>query len=307
MKFLLVYFTGTYNTRYLSEQISNNLNELGHTVDKVEIKKGTPIVDTSDYDFIGFSYPIYGFNTPLAFDKYIKKLKFKQGQKYFIYKNSGETLAMNNASSRGILRLMKRRKAVFSGEYHFVMPYNIHFKYDDDFVKEILAKDQKLIKIMLHNLENGIVKDIKSKGIYNFAAFFVGIVKIAGNVNSFLYKIKKDKCIKCNKCVNTCPEKNIYINKNGKIIFHHHCDMCMRCSFYCPTDAIKIGFLDWWGWRVNGDYKLKKLAEQPLPEKPYITDDSEGFYKCFIKTFKEIDAEYEKIFGKEEEQTKQVI
>ena len=307
MKFLLVYFTGTYNTRYLSEQISNNLNELGHTVDKVEIKKGTPIVDTSDYDFIGFSYPIYGFNTPLAFDKYIKKLKFKQGQKYFIYKNSGETLAMNNASSRGILRLMKRRKAVFSGEYHFVMPYNIHFKYDDDFVKEILAKDQKLIKIMIHNLENGIVKDIKSKGIYNFAAFFVGIVKIAGNVNSFLYKIKKDKCIKCNKCVNTCPEKNIYINKNGKIKFHHHCDMCMRCSFYCPTDAIKIGFLDWWGWRVNGDYKLKKLAEQPLPEKPYITDDSEGFYKCFIKTFKENDAEYEKIFGKEEEQTKQVI
>jgi len=275
-------------------------------VDKVEINKETPIADTKGYDFIGFSYPIYGFNTPLAFDKYIKKLEFTSGQKYFIYKNSGETLAMNNASSRGVLRLMKRKKAVFAGEYHFVMPYNIHFKYEDAFVREILEKDEKLVKIMIHNLENGKLHEVKSKFIYNFSAFFVGIVKIAGNVNSYLYKVKKDKCVKCMKCVNTCPEKNIYI-KGDKIKFHHHCDMCMRCSFYCPTDAIKIGFLDWWGWRVNGDYKLKKLAEDTSPITPYITEDSKGFYKCFIKSFEEIDREYQNIFGEETVENKEIV
>ena len=37
MKFLLVYYTGTYNTRYLSDEISKLLVESGHTVDKVEI------------------------------------------------------------------------------------------------------------------------------------------------------------------------------------------------------------------------------------------------------------------------------
>lgn len=306
MKFLLVYFTGTYNTRYLTERVAKNLIERGHTVDKVEINKETPIADTKGYDFIGFSYPIYGFNTPLAFDKYIKKLEFTPGQKYFIYKNSGETLAMNNASSRGVLRLMKRRKAVFAGEYHFVMPYNIHFKYDDAFVREILEKDEKLAKIMIYNLENGKLHEVKSKFIYNFSAFFVGIVKIAGNINSYLYKVKKDKCVKCMKCVNTCPEKNIYI-KGDKIKFHHHCDMCMRCSFYCPTDAIKIGFLDWWGWRVNGDYKLKKLAEDTSPITPYITEDSKGFYKCFIKSFEEIDREYQKIFSEETAENKEIV
>ena len=300
MKFLLVYYTGTYNTRYLSERISDKLIERGHTVDRVEINIDTQVVDTNGYDFIGFSYPIYGFNTPLAFDKYIKKLKFNQNQKYFIYKNSGETLAMNNASSRGILRLMKRKKTIFTGEYHFIMPYNIHFKYDEDFVREILDKDDKLAKIMIYNLENGKVERIKSKFIYNFAAFFVGIVKIAGNVNSFLYKVDKEKCVNCMKCVNDCPEKNIYV-KNGKIKFHHHCDMCMRCSFFCPTNAIIIGFLDWWGWKVNGDYKLSKLAKSEEPIKPYITEHSEGFYKCFIKTFAKIDSDYEKIFVSEVE------
>lgn len=296
MKILLVYYTGTYNTRYLSERVAERLTERGHIVDRVEINIETPIADTKGYDFIGFSYPIYGFNTPRAFDKYIKRLKFHEGQRYFIYKNSGETLGMNNASSRGILRLMKRRKVAFAGEYHFVMPYNIHFKYEENFVKEILDKNEKLAQIMIYNLENGKIKGIKSKFIYNFAAFFVGIVKIAGDVNSFFYKVDKDKCVSCNKCVNYCPEKNVYI-KDGKIKFHHHCDMCMRCSFFCPTDAIKIGFLDWWGWRVNGDYKLKKLATEPLPEKPYITKESKGFYKCFIKTFDTIEREFENIFG----------
>lgn len=304
MKFLLVYYTGTYNTRYLSNQIGEKLIKRGHTVDKVEINKETPLVNTEGYDYVGFSYPIYGFNTPLAFDKYVKKLKFSKGQKYFIYKNSGETLGMNNASSRGILRLMKRRKAVFAGEYHFVMPYNIHFKYDEDFVKEILIKDDKLAQIMIYNLENQKIERIKSKFIYNFSAFFVGIVKIAGNVNSFLYKVDKDKCVNCMKCVRDCPEKNIYVKK-GKIKFHHHCDMCMRCSFFCPTNAIKIGFLDWWHWKVNGDYKLSKLASEGAPEKPYITKDSKGFYKCFHKTFTNIDEEYQKLFGEGEVEIKE--
>ncbi len=298
MKFLLIYFTGTYNTRFLTDQLELSLKEKGHEVDRVEINRDTELCSTDGYDFIGFSYPIYGFNSPRAFDRYVYKLKFNKGQKFFIYKNSGETFAMNNASSRIHLRRLKRRKCVFCGEYHFVMPYNIHFPFDPVFVREILDKDAKLMKIMIHNLENSVVHEIKSKFIYNFAAFFVAIQKIAGNVNSYFYRVDMDKCVKCMKCVRDCPEKNIRFEK-GKIKLGHRCDMCMRCSFYCPTDAFKIGFLETWGWHVNGDYKLAKVAKDTTPYQPYITENSKGFYSCFIKTFKEIDAEYERLFGNE--------
>lgn len=290
----MIYYTGTYNTRFLTEQIENLLVKRGHLVKKVEINCLTPICNTEDFDYIGFSYPIYGFNSPKPFNRYVKKLKFSKGQKYFIYKNSGETFAMNNASSRVLIRKMKRNKTTFCGEYHFVMPYNIHFHYEREFVREILQKDAKLAEVMIYNLENNIIKRIKSNFIYNLASFFVSIQKVGGNVNSFLYSVKKDKCVMCKKCVESCPQKNIYI-KNGKIKFHHHCDMCMRCSFFCPTDAIRIGFLDWWGWRVNGEYKFEEILKDETPIKPYITEDSKGFYKCFIKTFKEIDLEYENI------------
>ncbi|MBQ4268853.1 MAG: EFR1 family ferrodoxin [Clostridia bacterium] len=292
MRVLLIYYTGTFNTRYLSNQLKEKLLKRGDTVDTVEINANTPVADTYGYDLIGFSYPIYGFNSPLPFNQYVRKLKFYPTQKYFIYKNSGETLAMNNASSRILIRLMKRRKVTFAGEYHYVMPYNIHFPFEKEFVKQILLYNQKLMAVMLHNLEHGVVFKIKSNIFYNTAAFFLGVQKIGGNVNSFLYKVDKEKCIQCNKCVNACPHNNIYV-KDGKIKFHHHCDMCMRCSFFCPTNAVKIGFLE--GWKVNGEYPFDKILKDDTIGSNYITQDSKGFYKCFIKTFAFIDREYGKI------------
>ena len=295
MRVLLIYYTGTYNTRYLTNQLKERLVEKGDVVDTVEINVNTPIVDTNSYDMIGFSYPIYGFNSPLPFNKYVKKLKFNENQKYFIYKNSGETLAMNNASSRILIRIMKKQKVKFVGEYHFVMPYNIHFPFEKEFVKQILIYNKKLMAVMLYNLENDIIFKIKSNPVYNFAAFFVGIQKIGGNVNSFLYKVDQNKCINCNKCVRECPHDNIYI-KNGKVKFHHHCDMCMRCSFFCSTNAIHIGFLE--NWKVNGAYKFDEILKDESIDSNYITNSSNGFYKCFIKTFKFIDEEYKKIINK---------
>lgn len=294
MKILCIYYTGTYNTRYLTKMLTETLAPHGHSVTAVEIAADTPPVSTEGYDLIGFGYPIYGFNSPLPFNRYVQKLRFAAGQRYFIYKNSGETLAMNNASSRILLRRMKRQGAVCVGEYHFVMPYNIHFRFDRDFVREILQKDRKLCEILRYNLENGVVASIPSKRIYNIAAATVGIQKIGGPINSFLYRVDTKKCTLCGLCVRSCPEKNISV-RNGKIKFSRRCDMCMRCSFFCPQDAIHIGFLE--GWKVNGDYRLQALEQDPSPVPQYINADSRGFYRCFIRTFAEIDSAYEKIFA----------
>lgn len=294
MKILLIYYTGTYNTRFVTEKLKDRMKKNGHHVDCVEINCDTLPVDTNAYDLIGFGYPIYGFNSPLPFNRYLKKLNFSVGQKYFIYKNSGETFALNNSSSRIILRRMKRCKAVFVGEYHFVMPYNIHFSFEREFVREILEKNEKLIEILIYELENGLISKIPSNLIYNLTSSIISIQKVGGNVNSFFYRVETDKCINCNICVMHCPEKNIKVN-DGKIKFGHHCDMCMRCSFFCPTNAIKIGFLE--SWKVNGDYNLKKIALEPLPAAPYITSESKGFYKCFIKHFADIDKKHENYFN----------
>ena len=50
--------------------------------------------------------------------------------------------------------------------------------------------------------------------------------------------------------------------------------MCMRCSFYCPKDAIKIGFLN--GWKVNGKYNFDIIKKNEL--KQYITNDNVHYF-----------------------------
>ena len=296
MKILLIYYTGTYNTRFLTEKLKGRFVARGDSVDTVEINCNTPVCNCDGYDLVGFSYPIYGFNAPLPFEQYVRKLRFPAGQKFFIYKNSGETLAMNNASSRLLLRRMKRRGCVCVGEYHFVMPYNIHFPFERDFVRQILQMNEKQLDIMLHDLDHGIVKKIPSNPIYNLAAFFVSIQKVGGFVNSFFYRVDEKKCSNCGLCIKNCPQQNIR-RKKGKIRFVHKCDMCMRCSFLCPKDAIKIGFLE--GWHVNGAYDFKGMEKDTSPLMPYITKDSTGFYKCFIAHFGKIEAEHAEIFGKQ--------
>lgn len=297
MRVLLVYYTGTYNTRFLTDTVGRAFTERGHEVSRVEVSRGAPPTDATEYDLIGMSYPIYGFNSPLPFNKYLKKLKVKRGQKYFIFKNSGETFGLNNASSRILLRRMKRQRAAFAGEYHFVMPYNIHFPFERDFVRELLQKNEKLLRVLVYDLEHGIAPRIQSNAVYNAAAAAVSVQKIGGAINSFFYRADADKCTLCGLCARNCPENNIRI-ESGKVRFGHRCDMCMRCSFFCPHNAIGIGFLE--GWKVNGDYRLAQALEEGAPAAPYITEGSRGFYRCFIRHFQDIDARFAERFPEEE-------
>lgn len=131
MKYLLVYYTGTYNTRYLTGLLKERLIESGVQTDVYEIDPLKPEkLDLSGYDAVGLGYPIYGFNAPYPFLKFIRKQKFPKGIKTFIYKNSGETYHANDASSVNLVRKLKRDGAQINNEYHFMMPYNIHFRFE---------------------------------------------------------------------------------------------------------------------------------------------------------------------------------
>ena len=294
MKILLIYFTGTFNTRFLTDKIEEKFIERKDTVERLEIKIDSKPIDTFNYDLIGFGYPIYALNSPQPFNKYIKKLKFKHNQKYFIYKDSGETFKINNSSSRIIKRCFKHYKMTFLGEYHYIMPYNIRFPFDKSFIQELLEYDEKLLDIMFYNLDNNIIHNIKGNIISQISSRALSIQKPGAKLNSYFYSIDNDKCIKCLKCIENCPNHNIIL-KNDKIVFKHNCNMCMRCSFFCPTNAIKIGILN--NWKVNHYYDLNNINPK---ETNYIDKNSKGFYKCFIKTFEEIDETYKEINNKKE-------
>lgn len=299
MNILLLYFTGTYNTRFVTNKLRESFEKEGCSVTTYEIDPmNEEILDFSPYDIVGLGHPIYGFAAPWPFLRFIRKQKFPEGKRVFIYKNSGESYHENDASSKYVLKKLRKDKVRIENEYHFCMPYNIHFRYDDYLIKEMFEKDEKLMRILVHEVLNGIpnLKPYKlwPKVVTTVVAPFQ---YIAGDINSFLYKVDMKKCIGCGLCIKNCPKKNIYKDEKGNIKFHHDCQMCMRCSFYCPVDAFDIGFLDDWGWRVNGGYNFKKIEGLEVKE-PIITKDTEGFFECFKEKFDNIDKRYNELFGK---------
>lgn len=297
MRCLLIYFTGTFNTRYVSQRLKEKMEAAGHEVDLYEIDPlNTEQLDFGEYDLIGLGYPIYGYNAPWPFLKFIRKQKFPKGIRTFIYKNSGETEKVNDASSLFVWRKLKRSGAIIENEYHFLMPYNIHFRFDERLVKEILTMDEKLYDILVYEVTQRIPNIKRYKLWHKIVTRVVSIQFIGGDVNSFLYSVDEDKCAHCNLCIKRCPTQNIYVDKSGKIKFHHHCLMCMRCSFFCPTNAINIGFLQQWGWKVNGGYDFKKINNIELTE-PYITKDTKGFFHCYVESYENINRRYQELFG----------
>lgn len=293
---LLVYFTGTYNTRYLSDWLQCQLEDEGWIVDLHEIDPSRRYrINFKGYNLLGLGYPIHGYAAPWAFLRFVRQQQFPRGLQTFIYKNSGETELANDASSQYVLRKLRRSGIRVENEYHFLMPYNIHFRFDDRLVKEILGMDAKLMKIMVHEVTRQIPSPLRAGLWAKIVCRAVSPLQyIAGDVNSFLYKVDNAKCKHCNLCINSCPTHNIYADTDGRIRFHHHCLMCMRCSFYCPTAAIDIGFIQ--GWKVNGRYDFEKILQQP-EQGAYITDKTRGFFQCYIRTYRRINERYKELFG----------
>ena len=283
MKILLLYFTGTYNTLYLTTLIKNHLLVENNKVD-VAIISDKLKFKTDGYDMIGIGYPIHAFNAPKIVEKTIKRLNIKD-KKYFIYKNSGEPFKLNNASSFKIYNMMKKNNNTLLGEYHFVMPYNILFKTKEDFVRYEMEYNLRYIKYMCNNLTN--IKEYKVNLFERFITFIFKIQRLGCKVNSRLYKVDKEKCLRCRTCTSSCPTNNIEYNKEKrKIIFKDKCIMCMRCSLNCPGNAISIGLLE--PFKVVGKYNFLEISA--LENTYDFSKEDKKFYKKFKPYFEYIDS-----------------
>jgi len=282
MKALLCYFTGTYNTLYVTTLIKNRLMANGYEVDQICLSSYNK-QNTSGYDVIGIGYPIHAFNTPKIVVDTIKKMNLKNN-KYFIYKVSGEPFKLNSASSYELYKMLKKNNNELLGEYHYVMPYNILFKTRKDVIIHELKYVNKYVNYMCNNLLS--VKPYKVNLFYRFVSNLFKIQRLGCKINIKNYKVDEDRCTRCHKCIDLCPNKNIVFNKElRKIEFKNNCSMCMRCSYLCPSNAINIGLLE--KYKVNGQYSFLEYMKK---EDNYdINNEKERFYKKFKKYYDNID------------------
>ena len=267
MKYLGIYFSGTGNTTIVANKAKEELEKRGHSLEIIDVIRGDK-KNIEEYDGLFVFYPIFGFNCPKPIIKYVKSIrKINKTLPCVIMKQSGEHLFWNNASSSYLISLLKRRNIKVTNEYHYLMPYSFIFKHTDYMAYRMKKTMEGLLPLDLDDFLNGKEVHIKRFFFDRPFAFILRIQWWGGRFNGLFYKVKRDECIKCMKCVEQCPSNNIkYDQEKGKFKFGYQCLMCQRCIMYCPKQAIKVGMFN--SWRVDEPYSFKKTLEYQKEKYP---------------------------------------
>ena len=149
-KALFIYYSGTNNTLDLVLKISKRLikEEIISSYSLYfPLAKKKKNIDLKEYSYLFIAYPIYAFNSIKLLEKEIKRIiDFNKDNdlsllKIIIIKQSGEALRLNNSSSFTLKKYLAKHHSINKNnikEYHFLYPYNIHFRFKDEHIKELI-------------------------------------------------------------------------------------------------------------------------------------------------------------------------
>lgn len=277
MKTAIFYFSGTGNTERVVKTWLDALNncEIEAVSFRIEDK---PITDLTAYDRIGIAYPIHAFNAPQIVLNFAKALPaFPERKRIYLIMVSGEPLRLNDSSDRKLKKILKGKNAEVESAWHYIMPYNMIFRHTESRAWRMYDTMQKLVPL---DVKRYFIEDqLSSLRPIPFTGFITSAFRIEqwfSSKNGRFYRVTDD-CIKCMKCVDSCPVHNIKY-QNGKIRFENRCILCTRCSFGCPKDAIQIGMLN--GWRVNKPYKFS------TPETKEFDSHKKFCHRSYERYFK---------------------
>ena len=280
MKIVLFYFSGTGNTEIVAKTWKEESEKQNIEFDLVKIEEDNfDFSRLKEYDKIGFAYPIHAFNAPENVWRYALKFpKLDETKKVFLVMVSGEYMTINHSSGEKLLRILKKRNIFLESDYHYIMPYNLVFRHTELRAFEMYDTMKKLVPIDVKKyLVEGVPNFTKKHHLVGWFIFLLRIEQWFSGANGKSFKIDTKKCIKCMKCVNNCPTKNIEF-VDGKFKFNNRCLCCTRCSFNCPVDAFNIGLLN--GWRVNKPYMFKKPDFEEVDKHPlYCKNSYKRYYK----------------------------
>lgn len=282
-------FSGTGNSLLIASFLAAALKE--HSIETDIFRVRYPLGEVPDpnaYEHVGFVYPIHGFNTPKPFISFLKTLPASKTPRkpYFIAKNSGEPFAANSASSSTLVHVLKKKGYVPTLEHHYLMPYNIMFAYAENLRKQMYLYSKAYASLMAEDIALGKDEKIHYKPGWRFLSWLVRLEWIAGPVNAPLTRVNKKRCIHCDACIRNCPVHAIYRDKRGRIRVRSNCCICMACSFLCPKDAFRMGFLD--PWRVNfGGYQYDRLLRDDAYDGKHVNRNTKGYFRHFRAYYKE--------------------
>ncbi len=270
MKCLIIYYSLTNSTSQVSKSISNGLNQAGVETTLCNIKDEAP-PDLENFDLLGIGTPVYIYQIPINVQECIESLSNKNKIKSFAFLTYG-TYSWN-ASELLKNAMMKRGFDIQGWFYSHGADYFLgyisrgclaspgHPNSDDLAMAQKFGYDMGAAASAKLWPESSISPPL----IYHFEQMMLSRNLVRG-YHQKQFKLDKEKCIKCNICINGCPMHNLSPNNDGFPSWEKKCIMCLSCELHCPKEAIKSPMS---ASMMNPimNYNVKKIMKDPEIEK----------------------------------------
>lgn len=234
---MILYFSGTGNSRYVAERIaavtgdglvSINTKIKNHDEQRLE-----------GSDKLVFVAPTYAWRIPKIVENWIFRTELGCGKAWFVMTCGGE---IGNAAKYN-QRLCEQKHFTYMGTMQILMPENYIAMFSApawDEAEAIIDKAEPDIQKASEQIKAGKPFPLPEKRISDRLKSYV--------VNPMFYRlyVKADaftvneSCISCGKCVANCPLNNIRLIGN-KPVWGRNCTHCMACICDCPKEAIEYG------------------------------------------------------------------
>lgn len=235
---MIVYFSGTGNSKYCAQMLADKLEE--DLFDSFYyIKNGIVPEFVSRKPWI-FVSPTYCWQLPHVFEKFIRSAHFEGCKEAYFVMTCGSDIG--NAGEK-IAKLCEEVGLNYQGVLPVVMPENYIAMFEVP--KPELAK--RIVLVAKRSLLKVIRTVRKGERLPALKVNLVDKLK-SGPINPIFYKLfvkakpfyTTDACIRCGKCAKVCVLNNISI-KDGKPTWGNTCTHCMACICGCTMEAIEYG------------------------------------------------------------------
>lgn len=253
---MILYFSGTGNSRYTAEYIAELTGDEAVDIGARmrEAKEGGAFTSRAPFVFV---CPVYGWRIPRVFEQFLRKSSFHGTREaYFVI-----TCGSDIGNAAGHLRGFCREKGMdLKGVSPVIMPENYIAMFEAPGKEEA----EKIVDAAIPVIE-GIAEKIKRGESIPEAKIHLTDRLKSGIVNTCFYafcvKAKgfqaEESCIGCGKCERICPLNNIRLQRS-RPVWGNRCTHCMACICGCPKEAIEYKNISRGKKRYYNDRKVPK-------------------------------------------------
>lgn len=235
---MIVYFTGTGNSRYCAFQIAHSLND--EVIDCFSyLQSGCSAQLHSEQPWI-FVAPTYGWQLPRIFEEFLRRSHFSGSHDAWFVMTCGSEIGYPEPRIRTLCQALGLR---CQGVFPVVMPENYIALFsapEEAEARQIITAARPALERAISDITSGtpfppqqpsLLDRLKSGPIHwLFYRFYI-------KASPFY---AADSCIGCGKCVRDCPFCNIQL-VDGSPVWGNQCTHCMACICGCPVQAIEYG------------------------------------------------------------------